>query len=292
MASSKKPLFLPSPPTTLDDFFQKPETSVNRQSASSWAQKRVKSSRRSCSQHRPRTKGVPRPAAEIIVIDSDDDTPLTCAKRKAKDDSGCSSDVEVVEVDAITQRTHKAHVPNSGKKAKVESKHEPDEFGTHDLSTLFQDDASESDKPQPFRPTEDSVQDLIVGQDFQASSSISLDNQRQIATPVLLSADPDDLHRPLSEIQGDSSVILPSNLSQIGSDNVIEIDDEWGTGDDELVQMNGVEVDGALELTDDEVEAILKPEDESPTTLDETTDQCPFCGITLTILSTTVSFLA
>ena len=86
--------------------------------------------------------------------------------------------------------------------------------------------------------------------------------------------------------------VLPASSSGLDPGNVIEIDDEWGTGDDELVRGNGAEADGALELTDDEIEAILKPEGESPATLEKTTDQCPFCGITLTSLSTLVSFLA
>jgi hypothetical protein len=233
---------------------------------------------------------VPPPEAEIIVIDSDDDTPLSCTtKRKAEDSSGCSSDVEVVEVEAITQRTHEDRAPSSGKKAKVESGHKPDDFDTQDAQDLFmpsQDDVPESDKPQLFRPAEDSVPKFIEGQRFQATPTIPSDDQPHVGAPEI-----NDSHRPLSEIQGDFSVVLPTSSSRVDSDNVIEIDDEWGTGDDELVQSNGFEVDGALELTDDEVEAILKPENESPATSEETTDQCPFCGITLTRLSTPVSFL-
>jgi hypothetical protein len=290
MAPSKLPLFLPPPPPTLDDFFGKSETSNSRQSASSQVQKRVETRR---PRHRPKTKRVPPPEAEIIVIDSDDDTPLSCTtKRKAEDNFGCGSDVEIVEAEAITQRTHEDRAPSSGKKAKVESGHKSDDFdtqGTQDLFTPSQDDVSESDKPQLFRPAEDSVPKFIEGQNFQAARTIPSGDQPHVAAPALETY---DSHRPLSEIQGDSSGVLPTSSSRADSDNVIEIDDEWGTGDDELVQANGVEVDGALEFTDDEVEAILKPKDESPATSEETTDQCPFCGITLTSLSTRVSFLA
>ncbi len=288
MAPSKQPLFLPSLPTTLDDFFRKSETSNSRQSASSQVQKRVEASH---PQHRPRTKRVKPPEVEIIVIDSDDDTPLVCTKRKAEDNSGCSSDVEVVEVEAITQRTHETHASSSGKRPKVESRHKPVDFGTQVLFTSSQDDASESDKPQSFRPTEDNVH-FIEGQDFQATSSIPLDDRRPVTAPVPLSSDPDHSHRPSLEIQGDSSGFLPTSSSPVDMDNVIGIDDEWGTGDDELVQTIGAEVDDALELTDDEVEAILKPEDGSTATPGGTTDQCPFCGITLTSLSSLVSSLA
>jgi hypothetical protein len=239
---------------------------------------------------------VPRPGPEIIVIDSDEDTPLSCTtKRKAEDNSGCSSDVEIVEVEAITQRTHENRAPSSGKKAKVESGQKPDDFdtqGTQDLFTPSQDDVSESDKPQLFRPAEDGVPKFTKGQNFQAARTIPSDNQPHVAAPAPLALETYDSPRPLSEIQGDSLGVLPTSSSRVDSDSVIEIDDEWGTGDDELVQANGFEVDGALELTDDEVEAILKPKDESPATSEETTDQCLFCGITLTSLSTSVSFLA
>jgi hypothetical protein len=291
MAPLKQPLFLPSPPTTLDDFFAKSEPSNSRQSASSQVQKRVETRR---SPHRPKAKRVPPPEADIIVIDSDEDTPLSCAtKRKAEDNSGCSSDVEIVEVEAFTQRTHEDRAPGSGKKAKVDSGHKPEDFDTQDTQDLItpsQDDVSESNKPQLFRSAEDNVPKFIEGQNFQAACTITLDDQPPEAAP--LAQKTDDSHRILSEIQGDSSGVLPTSLSRVASDNFIELDDEWGTGDDELVQANGVDVDGALELTDDEVEAILKTEDESPTTPEEATDQCPFCGITLSNLSKPVSFLA
>ena len=233
---------------------------------------------------------MPPPGADIIVIDSDDDTPLSCTtKRKADDHPGCSSDVEIVEVEAISQRTHEDRSPNSGKKAKVDSRHKPND--TQDTQILFtpsQDDISESDKPQLLRPAEGTIPKFIEGQNFQAACTIPLDDQPHVTTPAPLAL---EANRPLSETQGDSSGVLPTSSSRVDSDNVIEIDDEWGTGDDELVQANGAEVDGALELTDDEIEAILKPEGESPATSEETTDQCPFCGITLSSLSTLVSFL-
>jgi len=240
-------------------------------------------------------KRVPPPEAEIIVIDSDDDTPLArTTKRKAEDNSASSSDVEVVEVEAITQRTHEGRPPSSGKKAKVESRHKPDDFDTHDTQDLFipsQDDVSGSEKPQLFRPAEDSVPKLIEGQDFQAALPIPSDDRPHIAVPAPLAPEADDLHQLLSEIQGDFSGARPTaSSSRVQSDNVIEIDDEWGTGDDELVQANGF--DGALEFADAEVEAILKHEGESPATSKGTTDQCPYCGITLTSISTPVSFLA
>ena len=223
------------------------------------------------------------PGAEIIVLDSDDDTPLACTKRKAEDNSGCSSDVEVVE--AVTRRTQ--DTSSSGKEVKVESGHKPGDFGTRELLAFSEDDASESDKPQLFSPAEDRVLHVTEGQDFQAASSIPSDDQ--LLPP---SADPDDSHHLLSEIQVDSSDVLPTSLARLDSDNVIEIDDEWGTGDDELVRANGDDVEGVLELTDDEVEEILKPKDESPATSGEAINHCPFCGIDLTSFSSLVSPIA
>lgn len=291
MAPSKQPLFLPPLPTTLDDFFGKSETSNSRQSASSQVQKHVETRR---PRHRPKTKRVPPPEAEIIVIDSDGDTPLSCTtKRKAEDNSGCSSDVEIVDGEAITQRTHEVRAPSSGKKAKVESERKPDDLNTQDTQDPFtpsQDDVFGSDRPQLSRPVEDCLPKFIEGQNSKGARTIPSDDQTHVAVPAPLETY--DSHRTLSEIQGDSSGVLPTILSRLDSDNAIEIDDEWGTGDDELVQENGVDVDGALELTDDEVEAILKRKDESPASSEETTDQCPFCGITVTSLSTPVSFLA
>lgn len=281
MAPSKRPLFLPSPPATLDHFFTKPETSSSR-SASSQAQKRVKASHRLSSQHKPRKKRVQPPRTEIIVLDSDDDTPLACTRRKAEDNTGCSSDVEVVE--AVTQRTQDAS--SSGKEVKAESGHKPGDFDSQNLFTISQDDASESDKPQLFSSAEDCVSHVTEGLDFQAVGSVPSDDQRHVAVPVPPSADPDVSHHHLSEIHGDSSDVLPTSLAQLDSETVIEIDDEWGTGDDELVQANG---EGVLESTDDEVEEVLKPEDDSS---GDAIDHCPFCRINLTSFSSLVSSLA
>jgi hypothetical protein len=224
------------------------------------------------------------PEAEIIVLDSDDETPLARTRREAEDNSGCSSDVEVVET--ITQRTH--DTSSSGKQVKTESGHKPDDLGSQDLFTFSQDDASESDKLQLFSPAEDGVSYSTGGWCFQAASTIHSDH---LAAPAPLPEDPDDSHRPLSDIQGNSSSGLPAGVARLDSVNVIEIDDEWGTGDDELVQMNVAEVEG-LELTDDEVEEVLKLEDDCPVTSGETIDRCPVCGISLTSFSSLVSPLA
>jgi len=66
-------------------------------------------------------------------------------------------------------------------------------------------------------------------------------------------------------------------------DNLIEIDDEWGTGDDELIR---TKFDDVLELTDDDqvVEDALKVEEDEPPP-SANLDQCPFCGRGLTSLS-------
>jgi hypothetical protein len=189
-------------------------------------------------------------------------------------------------VEAVTQRAHDA--PSSGKQVEVESGHKPDDFSTQNLFTSSQDGAPEPDKPRLFKPAEDNVSHFMEGQDFQSDISIPSDGQRHAATPLFL-PDPDDSHDPLPDIQGDSSGVLPTGLARLDSDNVIEIDDEWGTGDDELVRANVDEVGDVFELTDDEVEEVQKPEDESPAASGENTDQCPFCGITLTNFSSLVS---
>jgi hypothetical protein len=85
-----------------------------------------------------------------------------------------------------------------------------------------------------------------------------------------------------------------SSTSTACLDNLIEIDDEWGTGDDELVR---TKFDDVLELTDDDdqvVEDVLKVEEDEPppstSGADNILDQCPFCGRGLTKLDPLVSF--
>ncbi|KAI9510529.1 DNA repair metallo-beta-lactamase-domain-containing protein [Russula earlei] len=232
MAPSKRPLFDPPPPATLDDFFAKPETSLNSRSASFRVPKRVKASRLSSRT----TKCVQLPRAEIIVIDSDDDVPVPSSKRRAQVHSGSSSDVQVVHSQAITQR--KPEAPSSAK-------------SQHDSITEF---GVMEDIPPTFSGG--------LTQNFQtASSSSSADRQT------------DDLH-PLQDIQDCSG--FPSTTSasarevektpipaQAGLDDVLEIDDEWGTGDDEFVRTNEADDDGILVLTDDDgTEKDLNPVDQ------------------------------
>lgn len=262
MAPSKKPLFDPPPPTTLDHFFAKPGTSSSR-GVSSQTQKRIKTSHLSSQNTRQRTKRVKTPGVEIIVLDSDDDVPTANTKRKAEDHAGGSSDIEVVE--DVAQCKHDAS--SLGKKAKMESGPKLDDFGTQDLSIFSQDDSpfAEFGKPQ-----------LLIPVDEDPNSQ-----------------DDPHPHCPLLGIQDDSPGVFPTNLAQADSDNIINIHDEWGTGDDELAKMNLAEVDDVLELTDDdEIQEALKLEDEAPATSGDTLDQCPFCGITLANASLLVSSIS
>ena len=291
MAPSKKPLFDPPPPTTLDHFFAKPKASSS-QSASSRVQKRVKT-RHLSSQTRKRTDSnrVQPSGAEIIVLDSDDDddAPADGAKRMVGEQTGDSSDIEVVE--AVSEGSH--DVPRSRKKAKVES---APNCGTNDLLAFAQDDAlhfSEFGKPQLLVHTEENdMPPLIEDRGFQPAGSGYGDDPCPMAAPATHFAVPDDSHCYLSETQCDSSGVVQSCSTQVDSCDVIEIEDEWGTGDDELVRTNGAEVDGVLEINDDdEVEECLKLKDEPASTSGDISDQCPFCGITLTSFSSPVCFL-
>jgi hypothetical protein len=296
MAPSKKPLFDPPPLTTLDHFFAKPDK-LNGRHASSQVQKRAKARRLSFqTTQRTSLKREQPSEMEIIVLDSDDDddapVPPGRTKRKAEDHhAGSSSDIEVVE--AVSRRSHDA--PSSGKKkAKVKSGPNLSDVGTDDLLAFAQDDAlhfAEFGKPQLLVHAEDHVLPCAEDQNFQPASCSRSDDQRPVATPATPSADSDNSYRPFPETQNNSSSVLPSCSTQADSYDVIEIDDEWGTGDDELVRTNGAEVDDVLELTDEEeIEGVLKLEDESPATPGDFLDQCPFCGITLTSLSSLVCF--
>jgi len=285
MAPSKKPLFDPPPPTTLDHFFAKPKTSSS-QSASSRVQKRVKT-RHLSPQTRKATysKGVQPSGTEIIVLDSDDDdvAPTDGTKRIVGEHAGSSSDIEVVE--AVSEGSHDA--PRSRKKAKVKS---APNFDTDDLLAFTQDDTlhfAEFGKPQLLVHTqENDVPPPVEDQGFQPVGSGHADDPRPVAAPATLFVVPDDSQCSLSETQCDSSRVVPSCSAQADSCDVIEIEDEWGTGDDELVRTNGAEVDGVLEINDDdEIEECLKLKDEPPSTSGDFSDQCPFCGITLTSFS-------
>jgi hypothetical protein len=190
----------------------------------------------------------PQPA-EIIILDSDDDdAPVVRAKRKAKDYAeSSSSDVEVVETDA----------QSSGKKARTGR---GAGFPQQDESLRF----AEFGRPKLLIPMEDSAED-------GGESSVPP-----------LSAD-----LGVSAFTDGSSSRIFATTSTTCIENLIEIDDEWGTGDDELVRTNRGEFDDVLELTDDdEVEDVLK---EPPPA--SALDQCPFCGRCLTSLAPLVSSL-
>jgi hypothetical protein len=222
---------------------------------------------------------------EIIVLDSDEDV----GKRKAGDHTGSSSDIEVVE--AVFEGSRDA--PRSRKKAKVKSTPNVD---THDLLEFAQDDAlhfAEFGKPQLLVHTEENdMPPRVEDQDSQPAGSGHADGPCPVATPATLFAISDDSHSSLSETQCGSSGVVPSCSTQADSCDVIQIEDEWGTGDDELVQANGAEIDGVLEIdVDDEIEECLKLKGEHPSTSGDISDQCPLCGITLTSFSSSVCLL-
>ena len=282
MAPSKKPLFDPPPPTTLDHFFAKPDALNNRSASSqcSHVQKRAKAIPVS-SRVKPKTKHNPPPSAEIIVLGSDDDVPVTRTKRKAVELSESSSDVEVVE--AVTQRADDAS--SSGKKAKVEPGSEIDHFCPQDLFSLAQDNSlqfSEFGRPKLLIPAEEDVPPVAQGENVQTGSSVLPEH---LSGSETLRADPHAPSSSLLEIPGNDSLFHPNSSAH--GNSVIEIDDEWGTGDDELARTNNFEVD---EITDDdEIEEVLMLEDGPPATSGD--NRCPFCGDTLTSFSSHVSSL-
>ena len=265
MAPLKKPLFVPPPPATLDHFFAKADASINRSASSTFhAPKRVKTGL-SMSHIKQKTKRRPQ---HIIVLDSDDDAPAVRAKRKAKDHAENSSDIEVVETEASS----------SEKKAKTGV----GGSATEHLLTFPQDESlhfAEFGRPKLLIPTEDTQHEKSL-----ASSGLSHESGVPASAPLGASARP--------SLGGPSSVLATTSTTCL--ENLIEIDDEWGTGDDELVRTNRSEFDDVLELTDDddEVEDVLKVEDEPPSTSgDNNLNQCPFCGRCLTGLAPLVSSL-
>src|SRR6266702_995071 len=286
MAPLKKPLFVPPPPATLHHFFAKADASINRNASSSsfQAPKRVKAGSSSSQIKLKATTHTPQPAAEIIVLDSDDDAPVVRAKRKAKDHVESSSDVEVVETDA--QQTH--GVSSSGKKAKTGRGAGFGGSGTECLLAFPQDESlhfAEFGRPKLLVPTEDTQHSA---EDEKSPASFPRDKS-SVPASAPLSADLGVSVRPF--IDGSSRFFATTSTTHL--ENLIEIDDEWGTGDDELVHTNKGEFDDVLELTDDdEVGDVLKVEDEPPSASgDNNLDECPFCGRSLTSFAPLVSLL-
>ncbi|KAI0306093.1 DNA repair metallo-beta-lactamase-domain-containing protein [Multifurca ochricompacta] len=238
MRPSKKPLFKPPPPTTLDHFFTKPALS-----------RRVKASHL-VSQIKQHAKHALPPATEIIVLDSDDDgdgdEPTACTKRKAEDRSESSSDIEPTN-DASSSR----------KKVKAEPGPVFNVVDTQDLFMVSRDKSlhfAEFGRPKLLVPEED-VTPIAEYANFEAGSAVVSNDQSLIPVPLFF-ADPD------------ARKILPK-----------KIDDDWGTGDDEVVR-------GVLELTDDdEIEEVLSLKDEPSPVLTDALDQCPFCESSLMSIS-------
>jgi len=228
------------------------------------------------------TTHTPQPAAEIIVLDSDDDAPVVRAKRKAKDHVESSSDVEVVETDAQQTRG----VSSSGKKAKTGRGAGFGGSGTECLLTFPQDESlhfAEFGRPKLLVPTEDTQHSA---EDEKSLASFPQDKS-SVPASAPLSGDQGVSARPF--IDGSSRFFATTSTTHL--ENLIETDDEWGTGDDELVRTNRGEFDDVLELTDDdEVEDVLKVEDEPPSASgDNNLDECPFCGRSLTNFAPLVS---
>jgi hypothetical protein len=233
-----------------------------------------------------KAKQNPPPSAEIIDLGSDDDLPVACTKRKAVDRSGSSSDVEVVE--AVTHQANDAS--SSGKKVKMDLGSEFDLFSARGLFPFPQDSSllfSEFGKPKLLIPADEDVPPVAKGENVQAGGSTLLEGRHHLSALEHLSAD--SLASSCPQLDN-SPVVLPADSTHV--DCVIEIDDDWRTGDDELVRTNGAEIDGVLELTDDdEIEEVLKLEDEPSDISGDGLDQCPFCGETLTMFSSHVSSL-
>ncbi|KAH9072362.1 hypothetical protein EDB83DRAFT_219202 [Lactarius deliciosus] len=287
MAPLKKPLFAPPPPPTLHHFFTKADPSINRSASSSFkAPKRVKVGL-SSSRIKQKTTHTP---AEIIVLDSEDDAPVMRTKRKAEDPAESSSDVEVVEIDA-----QQAHTSSSRKKEKTAHAAGFGGSGIECLFTLPKDESLhfvEFGRPRLLVPTEDTRHSTEGEQPLATGSSFPQDESSVPTSAPLLAAD--------LGVSARSAIVASDNNSHISAttpsscfDNLIKIDDEWSTGDDELVRPNPGEFDDVLELTDDdEVEHVLKVEGESLSASgDNTLDQCPFCGRSLTSLAPLVSSL-
>jgi hypothetical protein len=240
---------------TLHAFFTKTPT----KSASSGPQASTNASngnRRS----KPKSN-IPRDA-EIIVIDDDDDTSNDAVratvppKRKA---TGDSSDIEVV---------NDRSCETLPKKFKCESRaHNISQEPLAEHSGISRDPQSRSGTPTPSAaphtvPTR-SAQGLQLkhGSPSRPPSAGPSRFPQSYPSPAIL-------QKPLS-----GSALL--NLA----DDVIEIDDEWGMGDDELA---------------DDEDAVFDADKNEENTVNEPPawDACPFCGMKLLGLSRLVGAIS
>ncbi|KAH9000036.1 hypothetical protein EDB92DRAFT_459350 [Lactarius akahatsu] len=289
MAPFKKPLFAPPPPLTLYHFFMKADLSINQSASSSFkAPKRVKVG---LSNSRIKQKTTHTPA-EIIVLVSEDDAPVMRTKRKAKDPAESSSDVEVVEILVDVQQAH------TSSSRKMEKTAHGAGFGGSGIECLFTLPQDESlhfvgfGRPRLLVPTEDTRHSTEGEQPLATGSGFPQDESSVPTSAPLLAADLGVSARS-AIVASDSNSHISATTPSSCLDNLIKIDDEWSTGDDELARPNPGEFEDVLKLTDDdEVQHVLKVEGESLSASgDNTLDQCPFCGRSLTSLAPLVSSL-
>ncbi|KAI0060674.1 DRMBL-domain-containing protein [Artomyces pyxidatus] len=227
------------------------------------------------SQGKQKAKYVAPPDSEVIIIDdSDDEDRREPPKRQLEDDS---SDIEVV-LPAASAARKKARqdgdVPQPRNIRLWEDKRE----GTAStsglsISTLAVVDAGsvqvESEEYSPLgyptllpwsKPNPSAIE-------TEPLASRSIQQTVSLVVPTC----------PPPPIQNESS----SEFS-MQSDDIIEIDDEWGTGDDELARG-----DGASDIFDlDEVEDVIDLE--VPSSSKDELETCPFCGIVLKAMTALV----
>ncbi|THH12819.1 hypothetical protein EW146_g7333 [Bondarzewia mesenterica] len=244
---------------------------------------------------------VPPPEADIIVIDSDEDEPHSSTSRSKRKHDSASSDVEVLDASDVPQAG--SHSSLDGKNKKVKKEQDRDDLMFGALSPASQEFLLpwvEMDEVISFgQPTNllrfsssssSNVSDCALPRSNKSSahpphlpqtpsSPISSGHPPQggplfsgsvLARPPSLPAEPPN---PTPDPTNAKSPIARHENAVAEVDDIAEIDDEWGMGDDELAQDNG-SLDAFDVNDDDAVEDIIEL-DSSP---DESVDMCPVCG--------------
>ncbi|KAH9024591.1 DNA repair metallo-beta-lactamase-domain-containing protein [Lactarius hengduanensis] len=162
------------------------------------------------------------------------------SKRKVKVHAESCSDVEVVETDA--QQTHVAS--SSRKQEKIE-------HGARFVG---------SGQDYSFR--QKTTQHSAGGEQPSATGSSFPQDKSSVPTSAPLLAADLGVSARSAIVASDSDTHISATTPSSCLDNLIKTDDEWSTGDDELVEDEPLSASG-----------------------DNTLDQCPFCGRSLTCLA-------
>ncbi|TFY72280.1 hypothetical protein EVG20_g712 [Dentipellis fragilis] len=268
---------------TLHAFFSK-ASSEKKQRAPSLALKPLKSSASgnglsAKAKGKQRANYVPPPDAEIIVIESDEEVVTHVSrgasngKRRAED---ASSDVEVVEILGT-------RCAGSNKKIKKEDDDRADSINLiqpgpsivrASSSSSLKASSSESilsfGKPSQLLLSSKSTEPPSLP---AAPHTVDPPSSSSWGVPLLLQPTRSLSNADTSTTLSSRNSPIPEVTPQLVTDDIIEIDDEWGMGDDELAPVPDDAGQNDSQLGDDD-----EAQDVIDLDSDSEVESCPICG--------------